>query len=560
MLAGMKQKDGIHVKIYGEKTFNEELEALKAIGGTFDYKSKEWVFAYAKEQKLQEIGVRYAFTALDAVYPEAYVNRNRAPFLRDYQVAPLKFMLSHNGRILLADDVGLGKTLSSIGFFAYTKLNYPLLVIVPASSKTQWKSECEKFDIGAKSIKILEGVQSIGKAEADITIMNYDLLSRHVFNVGTNRWKPKYEVSEALQQLKASGFEGLILDECHRLKSDDALWTIAVRYLAQDIPHVLGLSATPIENKPMEFFNILNILRPDLWFDRDMFGIRYCDGHMAYRYVQYGHKKVKQAYMDYSGASNQEELFAVLRHHVMFRRNKHEAIPGLPKAVPILLPLTMTDNERKEYWDIAEGRKEIHTVEGKKIKGDNKLVKDNYLKQYSANLKMDFVIQFIKDFLEDSDDKLVVFTEHHAVMDALAEKFKKHCVVYDGRCTLKQKDEAKNEFINGKARIIFGQISSLGEGIDGLQTVCNKMVIVELPYNPMRIYQAIGRLERVGSVNDTVSVYFPVLKDTIEEHVLDMITDKTANVLTILDGKDGNIQNIGKQISEYLRSMGIDTN
>jgi SNF2 family DNA or RNA helicase len=330
--------------------------------------------------------------------------------------------------------------------------------------------------------------------------------------------------------------------------------------LSQDIPHILALSATPIENKPIEFFNILNILRPDLWFDRDMFGMRYCNGHIAYRWVRYGKKKVKQEYMDYNGASNQEELFAVLKHHVMFRRNKHETIPGLPKAVPITLPLTMTAAEHKEYWEIANGEKEVLTLAGKKMKDGQQMTKDNYLKQFSAGLKMDYILQFLTDFLEDTDDKLMVITEHHFMLDVIMAQFKKYAVAYDGRCTGKQKDKAKKDFIEGDARFIVGQIKALGEGVDGLQHVCHKMMIIELPYNPMRLYQTIGRLERDGSTSDTVLVYFPVLKDTIEEHVLEMITDKTSNVFIILDGKGTEMQNIGKQISEYLYSVGLDTN
>jgi SWI/SNF-related matrix-associated actin-dependent regulator 1 of chromatin subfamily A len=560
MLIGVKQDDGIHVKIIGETDFNTGLESVKQWKGTFDWKTKEWLFPCAKEEELKSYGVKFSMTAMDMEYPVAYVNKARAPFLREYQYPPLQYMLSHNGRILLADDVGLGKTLSSIGFFAYTKLNYPVLIVVPASMKTQWQEQCLRFDIGGKTVKILDGIQAIGKADTDITILNYDLLSRHMTNTSKNKWKPQYEASEQLQQLKESGFEGLILDECHRLKSDTAMWTQAVRYLSEGIPHILALSATPIENKPMEFFNILNILRPDLWFDRDMFGMRYCNGHTAYRWIRYGKKKVKQAYMDYNGASNQEELFTVLRHHVMFRRNKHEAIPGLPKAVPMILPLTMTVAEQKEYWEIANGEKAILTLAGKKMRDDQQMTKDNYLKQFSAGLKMDYIIQFLTDFLEDTEDKLMIITEHHFVLDAIMAQFKKYSVMYDGRCTSKQKDAAKKEFIEGDARFIVGQIKSLGEGIDGLQKICHKMMIVELPYNPMRLYQTIGRLERDGSTSDTVLVYFPVLKDTIEEHVVEMITDKTANVFSILDGKEANMQNIGKQISDYLHTFGIDTN
>lgn len=558
MLSGRIVDKEVIVKIVDTGNFELELKQLKNIGGTFRWTTKEWVFDVQKLGRLEAIGVRFGGVDVSGAYPEAYVNRDRVPWIRDYQVEPLRFMLSHNGRILLADDVGVGKTLSSISFFAYTKINYPLLIITTASMKSQWEREYNRFNEWGTKTHVCEGFSSVHAMDADVVIMNYDLLSTQLVNVSTDKWKPKYEATEGLKSLKGMNFQGLIIDECQRIKSDTAMWTKSIQYLGRDIPHILALSATPVENKPIEFFNVLNLLRPDLWYDYDAFGMQYCDGKKAYRWESRGKKKIRKEYMDYKGISHEEELFRALRHHVMFRRSRREVFPNL-RALPIPLPLRMDAEATREYASIVSGETDIYTKAGKKIKKGNAAVQKNYLKEFCANQKIEYVIQFLKDFLQDTDDKIIVFTEHHSVIDALHAKFPKDSLVYDGRCTLKQKDKTKQAFIDGDTRILFGQIKSMGEGLDGLQNVCHKMMIVEMPYNPMLIVQAIGRLERTGTTADSVDVYLPILLGTVEDDILDMIVDKSTNVFSILDGEDGKLMNIGRNIHDHLDAMGLDT-
>lgn len=556
MLKGRFDSEYIYVRLdtKDHTIFKSEVELLKGLDGTFDFKTKEWVFPIDKEETLKRNGLKVTVLNTNQEYPVVNINRTRVPFIRDYQVAPLEYSISRKGRILLADDVGLGKTLSSIAFFAYTKVNYPLLIITTASTKPQWEAEFNRFNTWGLKTAVLSGVESVTLIDADVVIINYDLLSYHIKQVGGNKWNPKFAPTEGLLALKSMHFQGLIIDECQRMKADTSLWTKAIKYLANGVPNVLALSATPAENKPIEFFNVLNLLRPDLFDNYDAFGMQFCDGKKAVRYTKIKGKVKKREFWDYTGASNKELLNKLMRHHLMFRRNKHDAIPGLPKAVPVPLPLKLSSSTMTEYADILSGKTEIFTKSGEKM-DDSKLVRQNYMREFCANEKMDYVVQFLLDFLSNSDEKIVVFTEHHDIIDLLAKKFKKYCVVFDGRCSSKQKEAAKAKFITGNARIIFGQITSMGEGVDGFQNICNKMMIVELPYKPTLITQAVGRLERVGSTASTVTVYFPILLGTIEETVMGMITDKSTNILTILDGDGDGAGNIGRQITKLLDSI-----
>lgn len=537
------------------------IRALGEAGGKLDTVSGAFMFNYTESnmQILHKIGAIDKYLYIDKQYPDTKVRTERVPHLRSYQIPPLSFILSHGGRTLLADDVGLGKTLTSCGYFLYTKINYPLLIVCTASTKYQWESEFKRFDTSNKSVYVCDGVESLSKADADVIIVNYDLFSRHVTNIGSKA-RPKYELSPELKEFKQKDFQGAILDECQRLKSPTTLWNQGIRFIAKDVPNILALSATPIENKPIEFFNILNLLRPDIWHNYMHFALRYCDGHKEKRYIRRGNRARQQEYFDDTGASNLTELATLLKRHVMFRRNNHEAIPDLPKTTPIVLPLRLTATDKELYKQILEDAAELSTRSGGTVTTSNAMVKTNKLKEFSANAKIPHVISFLADFLQDTDEKIVVFTEHHDTIDRLYTHFKKHAVLFDGRCSAKVKEQAKQKFIDDpKTRIFFGQITAAGIGLDGLQKVASKLMYVELPYKPSAIQQCNGRLERIGSTSETVVAYFPILLDTIEEGIISILVNKQTNVLRVLGG-DEDEGNISKEVQEYLKSKGLDKN
>ena len=520
-------------------------QQLLTLGGT--KVGHEYAFPISREtrDRLHKIAAYNKYMDATADYPEHLVDRDKVPHLRDYQIPPLQYMLTHGGRVLLSDDVGLGKTLTSLGYFQYTKTNYPLLVICPVSLKLQWAREAVRFDPDVR-VHICEGTKSLTSIDADIVVINYDILSRHV-----KKDKNRYVMSDDLLVFKNNGFRGLILDECQRIKSFNSLWTHAIHYLAQDIPNILGLSATPIENGPIEFFSILSLLRPDLWHNYQHFGYRYCDGKIMYRTIRRGYRTWKQEYMDFTGASNLEELNVLLDRHVMFRRKNKDAIEGLPKIWPVPLHVSIKKTERNLYNEILDADE----WDGKEL---TPLTRMSKLKIFCGEAKVPYIVTFLKDFLADTDKKIVVFTEHHAVVDELHEAFKKESVVYDGRMSAAQKNEARDKFVEKDKRIFLGQITAAGVGLDGLQTVCDTILYAELPYKPSAIKQGNGRVERVGSTSAQVTVYFPIIPDTVEEKIIDKLVDKSTNMFMALDGEDDDM-NIARQVKDILVESRLDT-
>lgn len=538
----------------------KELEQqLVTLGGEYDRESKRYIFPFTDDKilELHKIAAINKYLYIPVAYTDTKVNYSRVAHLRDYQIAPLEFMLSRGGRVLLADNVGLGKTITSYSFFQYTSVHYPLLVVCPASIKYQWEREFTRFDTTGKTVYVCEGVDSIGKVDADVVIINYDLFSRHVFKEKQGR-RTRYRISDELTALKSMNFQGVILDECQRLKSPTTLWIHGIKHVTKDAPYMLALSATPLENKTEEFYNILNMLRPDIWHDYNHFVYRYCDAHMASRYIRKGKRAFRQEYLDVTGESNLQELYQLLDYHVMFRRAK---IDGIPLTVPVVIPVKMSKKNKKLYEDILNDEADITTRTGGTAQLSNPLVKAGMLKRFAAAAKLDSVIAFLKDFLIDSEDKIVVFTEHHDTIDNLHEAFKKTSVKFDGRCSSKAKEIAKDKFIQDpKTRIFLGQTTAAGVGLDGLQDVAYKLMYAELPYKPSSIQQCNGRLERPRSseLSGNVIAYFPILMGTIEEDIIGMLVNKHTNMLTVLDGEDNN-ENISQKVYAFLKDKGLDS-
>ena len=164
------------------------------------------------------------------------------------------------------------------------------------------------------------------------------------------------------------------------------------------------------------------------------------------------------------------------------------------------------------------------------------LVKIEGLKQLAVKGKLPYVIHWIEDFLEVTDQKLVVFVIHHFVSDELMKAFKNKAVKYDGTLSVKEKEEVKDEFINNpKIRLFIGGIHSAGEGIT--LTVASNVAFIELPWSPKAIDQASDRCHRIGQ-KDSVTIHYLLATDTIEEKIACVLDEKRKVIDSTIDGKE----------------------
>ena len=425
--------------------------------------------------------------------------------LYKYQKRGVKGIVRFNGRCLLADSMGLGKTIQALYYLKLRPEHLPALVVCPASAKYVWKSEIRKHT--KFSGRILNGQTPCRFKIRDITIINYDVLLY---------WK---------DTLKEMGFNTLILDECHAIKSYKAKRTKATISLGKRIPHIIALSGTPLTNRPKELYQTLHLIVPKLFPSFVPYAFRYCNRRM----LPWG--------WDDNGASHLDELHDKLKKTCMIRRTKEQVLPELPPKRRMVVPLPI--DRSAEYAEaennFIEWLTKKDTKKAAKALLAERLVQLGYLKRLAADLKMRSVFNWIDNFLEETDEKLVVFAYHKTIIQQLTSRYSKHCVVVDGSVSMEQRQKNINQFQTKKGtRLFIGQLIAAGTAIT--LTAASTVAFIELDWVPTAHIQAEDRVHRIGQENH-VQIYYLVAKETIEQELCKIIQKKAAIVASILDGK-----------------------
>lgn len=439
--------------------------------------------------------------------------------LYPFQMEGVAITDHREGKVLNADDMGLGKTIQTIAWLQLHSDLKPVIIVVPATLKLNWEREINKWMSDSSTI-ILEGTKPYS-FEGDIIIINYDILYY---------W---------LDVLKGCNFKVLITDEAHYFKSNSAKRTKAIKMLAKGIPHTIALSGTPIESRPVEIYNAINLVNPTLFPKRWGFLNRYCKP----TYNGYG--------WNYNGATNIAELHQILTTTCMIRRKKTQVLKDLPEKVRSYIPMEL-DNEEEYCKAESDFVQWVKDTEGeaaaKRISQTEQISSIEALKQLAVRGKLKQAINWIEDFLQ-SDKKLVVFATHHFVIDALMTEFPNNSVRVDGRVSQSERQSAVDRFQNDeKIKLFIGNIEAAGVGIT--LTAASDVVFLELPWTPAKLEQAIDRLHRIGQ-KFSVTVYFLLAHHTIEEKIARLLDIKRKIVDGILDGKESDEDSL---FSELMKS------
>lgn len=480
--------------------------------------------------------------------------------LRDFQKTGVGFVEIHNGRALIGDDCGLGKTVQSL---AYKQLHLDLKpVIIFCTKSTKWNLayECDQW-LSSCDVSVLSGKPDRNLLSEDINIINYDILANDFEEIFTKKG------NKVRREIPNSGWVDLLLelnpklciyDECQKIKNETAERTKAALSIGRKSPHIIGLSGTPIENQPDDIFNIVNLINPHLFKSKWHFKERYCNPKFN------GFAKV------YKGSSNEEELNQILQN-VMIRRLKTDVLKELPDKTFTFVPLELDNREEYDFAkmdfisfienkaleEFAEHKNEVKKLLKSKLNFEfqellkeeqeifvtdkvnrstraEELSRRNHLTQLSSKGKMKNVISWINDFLE-TKEKLVVFAKYKSTIDSLMEEFKKIAVKIDGRVTNdKERQKAVIDFqTNPKVRLIVIS-EAAAEGIT-LTAACN-IAVLELPHHPAKLKQIVDRLHRIGQ-NRNVIVHFLMAINSIEMQQAKIIDEKKLLSDKILDGK-----------------------
>lgn len=426
--------------------------------------------------------------------------------LYPFQNEGVSFIDRNKGRALVADEMGLGKTVQAIGYLQLHPELRPVIIVCPASLKLNWERECHKWMTNPDTV-ILKGTTPY-TFNGNIIIINYDILPD---------W---YDV------LRRRDPQILITDECHYFKSNKAKRTKAVKMLSKGIPKVIALSGTPIENKPIELYNAISIIKPDLFPKQWHFIQHYCNP----KYNGFG--------WNYNGASNITELHDILTTTIMIRRKKADVLKDLPDKIRSFIPMELCNS--KEYYkaesDFIDWIKETKGKEAaKKASNAEAFSSIEALKQLAVKGKLQQAKEWIHDFLE-SDRKLVVFATHHFVIDELTKEFGDISVHVDGRVPLNIRQKAVDMFqTTNEVRLFIGNIEAAGVGLT--LTAASDVAFLQLPWTPGKLEQATDRVHRIGQ-KDSVNVYYLLANNTIEERIAKLLDNKRKVLDGVLDGKD----------------------
>ncbi len=500
------------------------IKNVMEMGFILDAELKKW---YQEQTDPNEIAKKQK--KVDPVVLSKKVDLN--DIMYPYQKEGLSFLEQMNGRGLLGDDMGLGKTVQAL---AYLKLHpeiRPALIIVPASLKINWQRESVKW-IGEKPV-ILNGKQ--GNTETiqnkeKIYVINYDIISNKYETIkDKNGNTKKKELPETgwIDFLTKANLKCIIMDECHKIMNSKAQRTKAIKKLCTNVKHIIGLSGTPILNRPIELFTILNILKPDIFPSYYRYGQRYCDAsHNGFG-------------MTYKGVTRAEELHDLLKEHIMLRRKKSEVLTELPDKQKSIVLFELDPENRKKY-NQAENDviQYIHSLKGRvaadKAMRAEALARFNQLKQITADGKIKAIVEWVSDFLE-SDEKLVLFAIHKKVVTEIMKKFEKIAVKIDGSVSSKNRQKAVDEFQNNPdIKLFVGNMPSASEGIT--LTTASNLTVIELPWTPGILEQSEDRIHRIGQGN-ACNIYYLLAQNTIEEDIAKALDGKTKNIAAILDGE-----------------------
>jgi SWI/SNF-related matrix-associated actin-dependent regulator 1 of chromatin subfamily A len=456
-------------------------------------------------------------------------------YTKEFQKKGVRKLIHFDGRALLADEMRLGKTLQTLLYCSTYKKKRPIIVVCPASIKYVWQYQAwEHVKIRAT---VLEGTK-ISKMAAKqllatekMIILNYEILVA---------WTP---------YLKRLNPQILIIDECHYIKSRSSQRRRAVKSLSKKIPHVIAVSGTPLVNRPAELWTTLNVLLPKEFPKFLTFAFRYCKP----TYRPWG--------WQYKGAANLKELHRKLNSLCMIRRLRKDVLPEYKEPIREIIPLPI--ERKKEYYeaenDFIKWLNKKSRARAKKAKGAQRLVQMGYLARLSAELKMPYVEQWIDDFLESTDEKIILCAIHHKIIKRLRKKYKKICVVVDGTINAKEKELAKRSFMTSKKKRIFiGQINAAGVGID--LSKANTVAFVELDYVPGNHSQFEDRAVHINKTT-AVHVVYLVGKGTIEESRCNILQSKQQVVSSTLDGTaEANQLNLYDELEKALRKKGRKSN
>ena len=518
--------------------------------------------------------------------------------IKNHQKEAVQFLISRK-KCILADDMGTGKS-TSLTVASIEGNFDAVLIICPASLKSNWfneltnyvsekdisiiggvnemkKNEIEKY-LGygeGKSGKNLNELKEEAKERGKWTdnryvIINFDILD-DVYKV--SRAKTKEGIEKAMENSPMLKFllnkkSLIIIDEAHKLSNNTSdRYKIIKDLINKSNPHSIYLSTgTPITNDPANYFNLLSLLNDPLTIDREFYYMRYCDAFKMPINEQQKQKKQqltqeflnshnKNTWYDLTveekkslndiinkrviqkiipkGGKNLEEL-KMQTAHIYLRRTKDD-IGDLPPKYIHERVFELNKEQMAEYkklWDEYEAAK-LEEDSSKEL--NKELIEGGLYRKYLSNQMVPNTIKLAEKCLARGE-KIVIACCYDDELYTLRDYFKDKCVIYNGKMSLKEKDEAIKKFNSDPNVMIFiGNIIAAGVGI----TLTSSRVVIfnNFSYVPGDNSQFQDRVHRIGQTRD-VHIFYQFFKDTQYEKMWNTVLSKSLIINQVIKKED----------------------
>ena len=416
--------------------------------------------------------------------------------LYPYQRVAVEFIEAADGRCIDADQMGLGKTPTAIGYSEKNK--FKTLVVCPKSVKPNWVREIKKFC--GQDACVWEPTGYVGRKAARYHIVNYDIIARYV------------------DEFKKMEFDLLVCDEATYLKNYKSIrsktifgsWKEKKKYPGLKIPKVLFLTGTPILNRPMEAYTLLSFI------DKKRFN------NPAHFMQRYGANK-------YDEPRNLDELHDRTKDLVI-RRLKSQVAKEMPVKMRSDMYVEMTSSEAKGY-----ARKIEDLFRKWSIAGRPSAAQMPEIRNYLFDIKWERIVEFIDEML-DSGRNLLVFTIQQEHAERLAKHYGKTARLITGNVSGTARQDAIDDLTENRARLGVFTINAGGMGINGLQHSISDVLFVDRWWVPAIHEQAEDRVHRDGQKNP-VTVWYLTVENTIDEIMQEVLTEKQIIIDTVVDGQ-----------------------
>jgi superfamily II DNA or RNA helicase len=459
--------------------------------------------------------------------------------LRPYQLDGIAFAAGA-GRSVLADDMGLGKTIQGIGvaeLLARHASVSKVLVICPASLKSQWRIEIDNFCRRSCRLVLGSAKERPAQYAGDqfFTICNYEQVLRDLLAIERVSW------------------DLIILDEGQRIKNWEAKTSRVIKALAS--PFALVLSGTPLENRLDELYSVVEFID-----DRRL--------GPAFRF--FNRHRVVDERGKLLGYRNLDQLRQRLEP-ILLRRTRQKVIRELPPRTTEVIRIAPTE----EQYNMQLGHRQIiQTIINKKylsemdllrlqkallmcrMGADSTFLVDKQPPGYSS--KLEELGRLLDRLKAEQDRKIVLFSEWTTMLNLIEPLLEDRNINYvrlDGSVPQKKRQGLIHQFQNDSDCMLFitTNAGATGLNLQAADTVIN----VDLPWNPAVLEQRIGRAHRMGQKRP-VQVFLLVTTETLEESLLATLSAKHELSLAVLDPEaDASTVDMTTGIEELKRRMEI---